>query len=87
MRSESDAAAQIEAPAAISSDLGGGSPLSELLGGDHGVVSGGGGAGVAADRATPDSTCYDRAGLVSDPVRTDARPHSEPLARPGFAPD
>lgn len=88
MRSESDAAAPVEAPAAISSDLGGGIPLSELLGGDHGVVSGGGGAGVAADRAAPDSTCYgDGAGLVSDPVRTDAQPHSEPVARPGFAPD
>lgn len=85
MRSESDAAAQFEAPAAISSDLGGGIPLRELLDGDHGVVSSG---GVAADRATPESTCYgDRAGLVSDPVRTGAQPHSEPLARPGFAPD
>ncbi len=75
------------AAAATSSDLGGDLPLNELLGGDHGVVSGGSGAGVA-DRATPASASYgDRAGLVSDPVRTDARPHTAPVARPEFAPD
>lgn len=85
LRSKSDAAAPVGVPAAVSSDLSGGIQVSELLGGDHSVVSSG---GVAADRATPNSTCYgDRAGLVSDPVRTDARPHSEPVARPGFAPD
>jgi hypothetical protein len=84
-RSGPDAAAQVEAPAVTPSDLGGGIPLNELLDGDHSVVSSG---GVAADRATPDSTGYcDRAGLVSDPVRTGARPRSEPVARPGFAPD
>lgn len=86
--SASDAAAPVEAPEAGSADLGGEIPLSELLGGDRGVVSGGGGAGVAADRAAPTVTCYgDRSGLLSDPVRADARPHSEPVARPGFAPD
>lgn len=76
------------APAATtSSDLGGDSPLTQLLGGDHGVVTGGSGAG-AADRATPASASYgDHTELVSDPVRTDARPHTAPVARPEFAPD
>lgn len=87
LRSASDSVAPVEVPAETSSDFSGGAALSELLGGDHGVVSGAGGTGVA-DRATPGSTLYgDRAGLVSDPVRTDARPHTAPVARPGFAPD
>lgn len=76
------------APAATtSSDLGGDSPLTQLLGGDHGVVTGGSGAG-AADRATPAPASYgDHTELVSDPVRTDARPHTAPVVRPEFAPD
>ncbi|WP_154402571.1 hypothetical protein [Nocardioides speluncae] len=86
LRPESDAAVPVEAPAAGLPDLGGGIPLSELLSGDQGMVSGAGGA--VADRATPDSTCYrDGADLVADPVRTDTQPHSEPVTRPGFAPD
>jgi hypothetical protein len=81
-------AAAAAAPAAsTSSDLGGDSPLTQLLGGDHGVVTGGSGAG-AADRATPAPASYgDHTELVSDPVRTDARPHTAPVARPEFAPD
>lgn len=84
---ESGSVAPAEVAATTTSNLGGDAPLNELLGGDHGVVAGGSGAGVA-DRATPASaSCGDCAELVSDPVRTDARPHTAPVARPEFAPD